>query len=1227
MVRYHGFENPRDQWQRMLGQRLGRRPAPRVTYHGNMQANRPARVRRIARGQPGIPARITRSYNRQTGGGRGARSSGYTAPAVADAWQNVYDDLINRYQETANEQVAVNRANEEEASRDYPWYQDVMNAVTGLGGDDSGFSSSIIGRGLDVLSRPAYGIFEGLESLAGQETHRGYSPEDLAFSFGNFFSGLGRGLTGKDKTGFGQVYESLQENPTSSAGRMLNAFEEAHPALEQATSQAVGLGGELFLDPLNFLTPSAPNILRETGEEATEAVLRDSLGRLVGEATDEFAANSGLIRNAPVYANHPELLTERLITNLGQNVDNAIVNVAGGGNRAVRLMNDQYWPTTVANQATAEITEAMTEGFRRAVDNFWTQGQAGRLTPASVTAYRRVYNDFDEFFTALENKFPTATVDDILDMVQDGRITRRAVDELVQESVSKYASALERTYTEIFEGARNPTYRTVGLRIGNKNVPFRPIGRAYDFARTKLDGATVRGRHIPGFPNHGTLFRNTFEGTFPGTFALKLERARALSMNTMDAFRKRMEDMARQFTADEGRELMQHLENGLPLAGKSVRSGADKAGTLAELRQILDDIILDEYTSGARSRNSVRGDNYTYIFNRGGHKKARADFKRNRKAAFNDPARRGAGEFTIQKAKDLGLNPVDDAFRSVYYRKIKSARDTVRATFLSDLVENYAIHAGDPVLRLPEKAIRDRGLVEISASLLPDHLRAAMKAKKGRFYLPKPIWEMYKKFEELSGWTSAEWGVMGRAFARVISMLKKGLTIPYPGFHMKNMIGDVFMGLLDDVNPDDYARVINQRMAKLAGRKGRFRIVPGLEFTYDGMMTEYMRNADAGFFKMEMDSVDSFTAGRMPRRIGRGIADTATKLADKREKFPRFVHFVTAYQDEAQALWKSGVRDLDVIMKKASDAAIWRVNNFKFDYAALMPFEKKIKTAAFPFYTYLRKALPVLLQQMYLNPHYFSAADRFMQYNDGSAADGFNEDNIPQWIRDIGFGMITDEEEPWAVTADLLPLGALDILGSGSVGELSQNVLSNLNPLLQAPIELSTKRELFSGRPIGDTSTFEYLMQNLPMLQDVQEELGVDVPGLPGYVGDPVWEQLTSPEVLHNRLAGIGLPIRQISTQQQEQQQNANVDRLIEDPIQDFNYSQDRYRITVTDDFQYRITDQITGVVLGTVPTPQAAIEFAQRQAGSSYNQPYTSPYRPPSSADVQAILDEMMQG
>ena len=73
--------------------------------------------------------------------------------------------------------------------------------------------------------------------------------------------------------------------------------------------------------------------------------------------------------------------------------------------------------------------------------------------------------------------------------------------------------------------------------------------------------------------------------------------------------------------------------------------------------------------------------------------------------------------------------------------------------------------------------------------------------------MPKEFHEVAKMYDRMSSWTSSEWGIIGRNLAKITTKMKQLLTLPRMGFHTRNMIGDIFMGLLDDVNPDDYYEV------------------------------------------------------------------------------------------------------------------------------------------------------------------------------------------------------------------------------------------------------------------------------------------------------------------------------------------------------------------------------------------------------------------------------------
>ena len=110
--------------------------------------------------------------------------------------------------------------------------------------------------------------------------------------------------------------------------------------------------------------------------------------------------------------------------------------------------------------------------------------------------------------------------------------------------------------------------------------------------------------------------------------------------------------------------------------------------------------------------------------------------------------------------------------------------------------------------------------------------------------------------------------------------------------------------------------------------------------------------------------------------------------------------------------------------------------------------------------------------------------------------------------------------------------------------------------------------------------------------------------------------------LLSDSLLGAGLPIRRVSTQQQMQQQQDNRDQAIDNPLKEFNYGQDAYFISTTENFTYRVTNKMTGEVIGEFATPTAAINAAQRLPGANYQHGYVDPYHVPTDADARTYLN-----
>ena len=75
-------------------------------------------------------------------------------------------------------------------------------------------------------------------------------------------------------------------------------------------------------------------------------------------------------------------------------------------------------------------------------------------------------------------------------------------------------------------------------------------------------------------------------------------------------------------------------------------------------------------------------------------------------------------------------------------------------------------------------------------------------------------------------------GRFGRSFNKIINQFKLWTTLPYPGFHVRNFMGDTAMGLLDGVPPSRYLSVMKKYAASRAGRAANFEILPGIYYDF-----------------------------------------------------------------------------------------------------------------------------------------------------------------------------------------------------------------------------------------------------------------------------------------------------------------------------------------------------------------------------------------------------------
>ncbi|MET0785905.1 MAG: hypothetical protein ABWY25_04305, partial [Paenisporosarcina sp.] len=287
----------------------------------------------IRRGEGSSPGQ-----GRRNAGAGGLLSGGNFARSMQEVYQGIFADLMADFSENRyTEQAAVERAYEAEQNQraDLPWWDPVLRGLAGpIGGHafgERGFADSLVGRGIDIISRPTYAAFEAMRRPNTNDApYWSLNPSDIWEDYNAAVEGAYEGFIGKEKTGFGDVYEQLKNNPTNNPlGQGAQNLERSHPAIEQTIAIGVGAAGEFGLDPLNWWMPAAPLVLREgaeAGQVATERTLVNYYRNAIGQAVDDsLSANPNLVG-----AQNPQSILTRVTNSTDDLVGRSIVETVGG---------------------------------------------------------------------------------------------------------------------------------------------------------------------------------------------------------------------------------------------------------------------------------------------------------------------------------------------------------------------------------------------------------------------------------------------------------------------------------------------------------------------------------------------------------------------------------------------------------------------------------------------------------------------------------------------------------------------------------------------------------------------------------------------------------------------------------------------------------------------------------------------------------------------------------
>lgn len=389
------------------------------------------------------------------------------------------------------------------------------------------------------------------------------------------------------------------------------------------------------------------------------------------------------------------------------------------------------------------------------------------------------------------------------------------------------------------------------------------------------------------------------------------------------------------------------------------------------------------------------------------------------------------------------------------------------------------------------------------------------------YYFPKDIADQVEKGFRTWDQIYNPHSELVRFLDKTIRAWKSGVTIYAPSHHIRNVIGDIYLSWMAGVNnPVVYNKAAKvlfsqknrysdlETVENLVGRNAIANVMTkpgdkiiktrgGHELTAEQI---YLAAHHQGLL-IYTHAIEDIFGGELFGKVkpfGGRVQGFARKISENREHFVRLAHFI-------DALGKSKEKDLSKALYEAGKT----VRRWHPDGTDLTDFERRYLRRVFPFYSWTRKVIPLLIESAVLNPGKTLAYSRGMYALQGmmgidtqNLSDPFPMDQLfPDWIKEKGIGPIaahgmegipgliaglsrstkgfTGEPSGYTVVNPSTPF--IDVAsqfgGMGNISDPIKGLAEMSSPLFRIPAEIS-QGTTFNGAPIEPG---KYAAENIPI--------------------------------------------------------------------------------------------------------------------------------------------------
>jgi len=285
-------------------------------------------------------------------------------------------------------------------------------------------------------------------------------------------------------------------------------------------------------------------------------------------------------------------------------------------------------------------------------------------------------------------------------------------------------------------------------------------------------------------------------------------------------------------------------------------------------------------------------------------------------------------------------------------------------------------------------------------------------------------------------------------YDNVLNAWKLSVTSVWMSFHTRNAMSNVFLGwLAGNKNPLTYkvatkvqwyahnlklGKEVKDELVKVGNRTFRLSEIYKLGAEHGVIGTGWL-GADV-IERLAISKSDPSFWLRQPQRLGTAVENNA--------RIALFIDSLSKGDDIASATMK--------------------VKKFLFDYGDLTEFEKNVMKRIIPFYTWLRKNIPLQMEQLLKQPAKYAGVWHAQEgIEDMTPAK--EELYLPPWMKGGEMYVRLPNKFYWNPDLPFQDLARLAFKD-----RVIRETVSSINPLLKGLFEIASNKDIFRGKPLAD---------------------------------------------------------------------------------------------------------------------------------------------------------------